>query len=55
MILVNRCFDTIVDDVIVEKGSVHGQFVNYVKDNLWTLEELDEKWRSPYITMKVKS
>lgn len=46
VIPVNRCFDTIVDDVIVENGSVHGQFINYVKDNLWTLGELDKKIES---------
>lgn len=43
VIPVNRCFDTIVDDVIVEKQTVHGQFINYAKDNLWALEELDKK------------
>lgn len=43
VIPVNRCFDTIVDDIIVEKRTVHGQFINYVKNNLWTLEELDNK------------
>lgn len=43
VIPVNRCFDTIVDDVIVEKRTVHGQFINYAKDNLWTLQELDKK------------
>lgn len=46
VIPVNRCFDTIVDDVIVEKRTVHGQFVNYVTDNLWTLEELNKKIES---------
>lgn len=43
VIPVNRCFDTIVDDIIVEKQTVHGQFIKYVTDNLWTLEEVDKK------------
>lgn len=43
VIPVNRCFDTIVDDVVVEKGSVHGQFVDYVTKELFPLEVLDEK------------
>ncbi len=42
VIPVNRCFDTIVDDVVVEKGSVHGQFVKYCTDNIYSLSVLND-------------
>ena len=41
VIPVNNYFDTIVDDVIVSRKSVHGQFVNsYLKEH--TKQELDD-------------
>lgn len=43
VIPVNRCFDTIVDDEIIESGSVHGQWVkNYLKLGI-SIEELNAK------------
>lgn len=43
VIPVNRCFDTIVDDVIIENRSVHGQVVNYCEQNIYKRMELDKK------------
>lgn len=42
VIPVNRCFDTIVDDVIIETTSVHGQFIKYITKNIYKLDELDK-------------
>lgn len=43
VIPVNRCFDTVVDDVIIEKKTIHGQFVDFFVRNVCSLKELDEK------------
>ena len=43
VIAVNCCFDTIVNDVIISKRSVHGQFINHYIHSESDLHDLDDK------------
>lgn len=42
VIPVNRCFDMVADNVLVEEGSVHGQFVKYYTETIRPLNELEQ-------------
>lgn len=42
VIPVNRCFDMVTDNVLVEEGTVHGQFVKYYTETFRPLIELEE-------------
>lgn len=54
IIPVNRCFDTVVNDVLIEKTTIHGQIIEYLKET-YTEQKLEQVIQSALEAKKINN